>query len=225
MTAYKSLQDIVVATGIFLIALAGLSLLEQSQTSPAPIPQEIVKISQHIAKVNPTAPADRIAIAIYQSAKVCNVSPYLVTALMETESRFYVDATSETGARGLMQIIKSTAEYIGLPWVLAYDVELNTEKGACYLAKHVNKYQDRLDLAVRRYNGNDDPYFAQKVLSRYVLLEGKMDRVVVVKKGDTLAKLAEIYLGNAGMYPVLAANNGITNPDLIEVGQKIVIRG
>src|SRR3990172_6327123 len=45
--------------------------------------------------------------------------------------------------------------------------------------------------------------------------------MIVVKKGDTLASIAATYLGDAGMYELIAEYNGISNPNLIEVGQLI----
>lgn len=218
---------------LFVVLLVGLpialaSLMPSQPSMPADIEvmyHQHSRISNYIAKIEPTAPASRIALAIVQSAKECKVDPYLVTALMHTESTFNVDAQSETGARGLMQIVRSTSESLGLPYSMAYDIELNVEKGTCYLAKHVKTYEGRIDLALKRYNGNDDPQFSRKVLSRLRNLSDLYQHTIVVKKGDTLAGLAATYLGDAGMYPLLAELNDISNPNLIEVGQRIVIGG
>ena len=187
--------------------------------------QQHMRINTYILKFKPNAPAYRIALAIVQSAKECQIDPYLVTALMHTESTFQVDAESATGARGLMQIVKSTFESFGEPWAMAYDVELNVDKGACYLARHITTHKGRLDLALKRYNGNDDPAFARKVLARYSVLSDVYETTIIVKKGDTLAGIAATYLGDAGMYELIAEYNGISNPNLIEVGQLITIGG
>lgn len=45
----------------------------------------------------------------------------------------------------------------------------------------------------------------------------------IVKSGDTLSSIAADYLGDSGKYTELAKINGIANPDLIKVGQKIQI--
>lgn len=47
----------------------------------------------------------------------------------------------------------------------------------------------------------------------------------VVKKGDTLSKIAEEYYGDASLYPkIFEANRDIlSNPNLIKVGQKLRI--
>lgn len=187
------------------------------------ISESEVKIAEHIALVRPSAPAKRIARAIHEASTKCSIQPYLIAALMEVESSYKADAESETGARGLMQIIHSTATSLGLPWELAYDIELNTEKGACYLARHLDTYKGRIDLAAKRYNGNDDPLFAKKVLTKYAVLSKDTKYTVVVTRGDTLADLAQLYLGDAGLYPVIAIQNNIPDPDKIEVGQVLVI--
>lgn len=45
----------------------------------------------------------------------------------------------------------------------------------------------------------------------------------IVKSGDTLSSIAADYLGDSDKYIELAKINGIANPDLIKVGQKIQI--
>ena len=192
--------------------------IEEQQTQA-----QSTRIQAYITRMRPSAPAERIATAIVTSAKVCKLDPYLVTSLMHTESDFRVDAESVTGARGLMQIVKSTFESLGGNWSMAYDIETNVTKGTCYLAKHVDTYKGRVDLALTRYNGNDDPRFSTKVLSRLRNLSDTYHHVIIVKKGDTLAGIAATYLGDAGMYPLIAEYNEISNPNLIEVGQRIVI--
>lgn len=46
---------------------------------------------------------------------------------------------------------------------------------------------------------------------------------VTVEKGDTLSQIALTYLGSASKYKQLAAINGISNPNLISIGQKIYL--
>lgn len=227
----KKLKDNIGYVLLTLLLAVPLALAALVPTRPT-MPPELVtmyhqheRIANYISKFQPTAPANRIALAIVQSSKECKVDPYLVTALMHTESTFNVGAQSETGARGLMQIVRSTSESLGLPYHMAYDIELNVEKGTCYLAKHLTTHNGRVDLALKRYNGNDDQDFSKKVLSRLRNIADVHGITITVKKGDTLAGIAETYLGDAGMYHVLAEYNGISNPNLIEVWQQITIGG
>lgn len=48
-------------------------------------------------------------------------------------------------------------------------------------------------------------------------------KYVTVEKGDTLSEIAEEFLGSAKKYQELASINGISNPNLISVGQKIYL--
>ena len=45
----------------------------------------------------------------------------------------------------------------------------------------------------------------------------------VVKKGDSLWSIAKRYLGSGFKYKDIAKSNNISNPDDIEVGQKIIL--
>ncbi|GAA5447398.1 BON domain-containing protein [Deinococcus depolymerans] len=54
---------------------------------------------------------------------------------------------------------------------------------------------------------------------------GTGDTVYTVKAGDTLSGIAQKYYGDAMEYKKIAHYNNISNPDLIQVGQKIRIPG
>src|ERR671910_825033 len=49
------------------------------------------------------------------------------------------------------------------------------------------------------------------------------DRTYTIREGDSLAKVAALTYGDAGLYRMLADYNGIADPDLIVVGQVISI--
>jgi nucleoid-associated protein YgaU len=49
------------------------------------------------------------------------------------------------------------------------------------------------------------------------------DEWYVVAAGDTLSEIAQKFYGDAGAYKMIARANGIANPDLIKVGQKLQI--
>ncbi len=48
-------------------------------------------------------------------------------------------------------------------------------------------------------------------------------RVYIVRSGDTLGKIAGEFCGNPADYPALARASGIPNPNVIDVGQRIVL--
>ena len=48
-------------------------------------------------------------------------------------------------------------------------------------------------------------------------------RTYTVVSGDTLFAIAERFYGDGNRYPEIAAASGISNPDLINVGQVVTI--
>ncbi|OGZ27438.1 MAG: hypothetical protein A2365_03105 [Candidatus Nealsonbacteria bacterium RIFOXYB1_FULL_40_15] len=48
-------------------------------------------------------------------------------------------------------------------------------------------------------------------------------RTVVVQPGDTLSGIAAVYLGNANLWPSIASQNNLANPDLIFPGQVLAL--
>lgn len=52
---------------------------------------------------------------------------------------------------------------------------------------------------------------------------GSSARYYTVKKGDTLWGIAKKYYGNGNRYPDIARANNIANPDIIHIGQKLLI--
>jgi hypothetical protein len=83
----------------------------------------------------------------------------LVYAIMHTESSFTPDAESPANARGLMQILPSTAKRIAERRALAFDgrdlngISRNIDFGVWYLRELLTKFHDQLPLAIAAYNG------------------------------------------------------------------------
>ena len=85
---------------------------------------------------------------LVDAAKRHSLDPALVLAVAATESNFNVDAVSSRGAIGLMQLMPTTAQEMGVnPYVL----EENVEGGVMYLAKLVKKYEN-VNMALAAYN-------------------------------------------------------------------------
>ena len=80
---------------------------------------------------------DWIANAVLYASASYNVDPLLITAVMETESHFYMGAGSHAGAIGLMQLMPNTAASIG---VNPYDPLGNVIGGTIYLRTQLDNF-------------------------------------------------------------------------------------
>ena len=102
------------------------------------------------------------------------LDPYLVMAIIKTESGFKKDATSNKEAKGLMQIMDSTANDINNKTNIVddvgdnlYDENVNIALGCKYFSSLVNKYNGNYYLAICAYNagmGNVDKWIDQGII-------------------------------------------------------------
>ena len=93
------------------------------------------------------------------ASQTYGVDVNLLKAVAMTESGFQPYTTSKSGAMGIMQIMPSTAEYLGL--TNAYDPYENIMGGARLLSELLNKYGGDTSLALAAYNAgssNVDKY-------------------------------------------------------------------
>lgn len=101
------------------------------------------------------------------------LDPYLVAAIIKTESGFDKDSTSSMGAVGLMQIMPSTGEWIATKLgidnftiEMLKDDELNINMGCWYLSYLENKFKYRNET-LAAYNGGMGNVFTWLNDSRY----------------------------------------------------------
>jgi len=118
---------------------------------------------------------------ILEIASKHGVSPQLVAALIKAESNFKSKATSNRGARGLMQLTPRTASRYRVAPHELYDPYKNIEAGVRHLKMLIERYAGNLELAIAAYNtgefavdryGGIPPFrttrlFVKKVLRHY----------------------------------------------------------
>jgi soluble lytic murein transglycosylase-like protein len=94
-------------------------------------------------------PSGTIDAMIGENGKTFGVDPALVRAVAETESGLDPLATSPAGARGLMQLMPSTAQSLGV--VDIYDPGENIRAGVRYLRALLDRFGN-VELAIAAYN-------------------------------------------------------------------------
>ncbi|SFH35427.1 soluble lytic murein transglycosylase [Desulfotomaculum arcticum] len=97
---------------------------------------------------------------IYKYSERAGVDPFFMTAIMKAESSFKPDAVSAKGARGLMQIMPETGQWIAqqinlnpFHQDLLFDPETNIRLGAWYIANLENEFKGNKIMVLAAYNG------------------------------------------------------------------------
>lgn len=96
---------------------------------------------------------------IVNNAKKHELDPAWVFAIARQESAFFTDALSPAGARGLMQLLPSTAKWIAKLYSLPYPSDaalhkpvVNVQLGTAYLNNLKKSMQNNVILATASYN-------------------------------------------------------------------------
>ena len=100
---------------------------------------------------------------IEQYAEENNLHPAFVAAIILNESSYRTDAVSSVGARGLMQLMPDTAEWIAgkldesFSFDRMYDAETNIRYGCWYLGFLANRFQgDPVSVACAYHAGQGE---------------------------------------------------------------------
>lgn len=105
-----------------------------------------------------------------------NIDKFLIYAIIRVESNFKSDAVSNVGARGLMQIMEETFEWIrfrlGDSEELSYDAMFDAEQNiryGCYLVGYLTRYFENQDAAICAYHagvGSVDSWLSNSEYSK-----------------------------------------------------------
>lgn len=93
--------------------------------------------------------------AIFQEASdTYGVSVDLLKAIAKQESNFDPNATSRSGAQGIMQLMPATAAGLGV--TNSYDPYQNIMGGAKYISQKLSQYNGNVSLALAAYNAGSN---------------------------------------------------------------------
>lgn len=160
-------------------------------------PDEKVEIAKAISEYRSSLGADDVASfasIIHDESKKYNYDWELILAIIRTESHFNPRARSNKGARGLMQVLPSTAKWLSPKMGLKYkgrdslyDPEYNIKLGTHYLYMLHQRYGD-IGKAIAAYNRGPTglnrylrqgrkypPTYLTKVMDHYKELKGSPD--------------------------------------------------
>lgn len=87
---------------------------------------------------------------IRRAARLYEVDPLLIKAVILAESNFDCKAVSRKGAKGLMQLMPETAADLNV-WD-PFDPQANILGGACYLRQLLERFDGNLHLTLAAYN-------------------------------------------------------------------------
>ncbi|MBI2449267.1 lytic transglycosylase domain-containing protein [Candidatus Pacearchaeota archaeon] len=108
-----------------------------------------------------------IASFVVDYSEEYDVPVSLILSIMTAESNFKIKAVSSSGAKGLMQILPTTATEIandiGNKYYNLFKVKDNIQMGIWYIWKMLNYFKGDLELAVKAYNCG--PVCVERVLS------------------------------------------------------------
>jgi len=125
---------------------------------------------------------------IERVAESYEIDPALIKAIVMAESSFNAMAVSKRGARGLMQLMPSTAESLGVED--SFNPEHNISGGVKYFKRLLDRYDGDITLAlaaynagsakVRKYNGvppfKATQIYITKVIEYYRYYKGEQPR-------------------------------------------------
>lgn len=103
------------------------------------------------------------------------IDPMWIYAIIKVESNFNSNATSGSGAKGLMQLMDNTASDIAkelniqnFEANMLYNPEINIKIGVKYFKSLLSKYNENYYLAIAAYNGgigNVDNWISKGIIS------------------------------------------------------------
>lgn len=117
---------------------------------------KMAAIPLHFEEAKAKVPDGPYGAMIFAAAKRHSLNPQVVAALIHAESAGNPHAVSNKGARGLMQLMPSTAERFGLSRDRLLDPKENLEAGVKYLSWLIEQFPNDLSKVLAAYNAGEN---------------------------------------------------------------------
>lgn len=164
-----------------------------------------------------------VAVLVQDAAGDNDVPVDLIFGIIWVESRFNPEAVSPVGARGLMQLMPKTADYLAdcIDWRGShdsFDPEFNIAAGSYYIARLINQFDGDVDLALAAYNAGPTK------VRRWMRGDG-LPRISI--EYHTMVQTARTFFGSGTGFPVHDTGDTSvpSNDDLDRLGLAILIAG
>ncbi len=152
---------------------------------------------------------------INKYAREYDIDPWLVSAIINVESKYKKDAVSPKDARGLMQIGPTTGRWAGEELSIEnynenmlFIPETNIRIGVWYLSKLENEFGDNIDLILAAYNAGSGNVQKWRLDSLYSKDGINLDNIPFKETAEYLVKVKT----NLKIYN-LFYNNKLSNSD------------
>jgi soluble lytic murein transglycosylase-like protein len=132
---------------------------------------------QQVRQRGGAAAPDAMVVAIGRQYRI---DPHLLASMVQTESAGRMNAVSNKGALGLMQVMPGTARSLGVrdPRALLTNRPLALATGAAYLKQLQGKFGNNVPLVVAAYNAGPGAVVKYKGVPRYRETQGYVRSVI-----------------------------------------------
>lgn len=163
------------------------AVLVAAEVDSTPHPT-IVSTTSSISEVaggNDSTPFQGI---ITQVAGRYEVDPHLIRAIIFAESGYNPRAKSKKGARGLMQLMPSTAKALGVQNI--FDPEENIEGGVRYFRSLLDRFDGDVQLALAAYNAGSRHVRNYEGIPPFKATQRYIKKVLKFRKKFKMEKMA-----------------------------------
>ena len=151
---------------------------------------------------------------INDASKKYGVDPNLIAAVIAQESSGNVNAVSKAGAKGLMQMMDSTALSVGVTSKDIYNPKSNIHGGTKYLSQLLSTYNGDVSKALWAYNagpGRVNKNIMPSETSKYIQeVLGNLNRIQELRSNDNMSSVRMPESKSKGNQKVDLSDNSIS---------------